>query len=77
MSQADAEKRVADTYTTYKENIDDATLKAKEAADTARKDVKRLPAKADSDAWGEFLSARRRRRRLKRTHKKSGDVSPL
>ncbi|EJL92379.1 hypothetical protein PMI16_01043 [Herbaspirillum sp. CF444] len=54
MSQADAEKRVADTYTTYKENIDDATLKAKEAADTARKDVKRLPAKADSDAWESF-----------------------
>ena len=37
MSQADAEKRVADIYITYKKNIDDATLKAKEAADTARK----------------------------------------
>ena len=37
VSQADAEKRVADTYATYKKNIDDATLKAKDAADTARK----------------------------------------
>ena len=37
MSQADAEKRVSDTYATYKKNIDDATLKAKEAADSARK----------------------------------------
>jgi len=37
LSQADAEKRVSDTYATYKKNIDDATLKAKEAADSARK----------------------------------------
>ncbi|WP_050476216.1 hypothetical protein [Herbaspirillum rhizosphaerae] len=37
MSQADADKRVADTYATYKKNIDDAALKAKDAADSARK----------------------------------------
>lgn len=37
MSQADADKRVAETYATYKKNIDDATLKAKDAADSARK----------------------------------------
>lgn len=37
ISQADAEKRVGDTYATYKKNIDEATVKAKEAADSARK----------------------------------------
>lgn len=37
MSQADAEKRVSDKFTTYKQNIDDAATKAKTAADTARK----------------------------------------
>lgn len=37
VSQADAEKRVSDTYATYKKNVDDATVKAKEAADSARK----------------------------------------
>src|SRR5450830_675671 len=37
ISQADAEKRVNDTYASYKKNIDDATVKAREAADSARK----------------------------------------
>src|SRR5450830_743796 len=37
MSQADAEKRVSDKFATYKQNIDDASTKAKSAADTARK----------------------------------------
>jgi hypothetical protein len=37
MSQADAEKRVSDTFASYKKAIDDATTKAKEAADKARK----------------------------------------
>jgi len=37
ISQADAEKRVDDTFAAYKKAIDDATTKAKEAADTARK----------------------------------------
>lgn len=37
VSQADAEKRVDDTFAAYKKAIDDATTKAKEAADTARK----------------------------------------
>lgn len=37
MSQADAEKRVNDTYASYKKSVDDAKVKAQEAADTARK----------------------------------------
>ena len=37
ISQADAEKRVDDTFAAYKKAIDDAATKAKEAADTARK----------------------------------------
>lgn len=37
ISQADAEKRVDDSYAAYKKAIDDAATKAKEAADTARK----------------------------------------
>jgi len=37
ISQADAEKRVDDTFAAYKKAVDDAATKAKEAADTARK----------------------------------------
>lgn len=37
LSQADAEKRVADTFAAYQRNLEQATTKAKEAADAARK----------------------------------------
>ncbi|NQE49701.1 hypothetical protein [Herbaspirillum rubrisubalbicans] len=37
LAQADAEKRVADTFAAYQRNLDDAAAKAKEAADAARK----------------------------------------
>ncbi|EJN05496.1 hypothetical protein PMI40_02434, partial [Herbaspirillum sp. YR522] len=37
MSQADAEKRVNDTFAAYKKSVDDAAVKAREAADAARK----------------------------------------
>lgn len=37
ISQAEAEKRVADTYTQYKQNVEDLAHQAKEAADAARK----------------------------------------
>ncbi|MCP3658074.1 hypothetical protein [Herbaspirillum sp.] len=37
LSQADAEKRVADTFAAYQRNLDQAATKAKEAADAARK----------------------------------------
>ncbi|AKZ64705.1 membrane protein [Herbaspirillum hiltneri N3] len=37
ISQAEAEKRVDDSYAAYKKAVDDAATKAKEAADTARK----------------------------------------
>lgn len=37
MSQGDAEKRVGDTYASYKKAVDDAAVKAREAADKARK----------------------------------------
>lgn len=36
VSRAEAEKRINDTYTAVKRNVDDAAMKAKEAADTAR-----------------------------------------
>ncbi|ADJ65970.1 hypothetical protein G5B88_22840 [Herbaspirillum seropedicae] len=37
MSQADAEKRVGDTFAAYQRNLEQAATKAKEAADAARK----------------------------------------
>ncbi len=37
LSQADADKRVSDTFAAYQRAIDDATTKARAAADTARK----------------------------------------
>jgi hypothetical protein len=37
LSQADAEKRVADTFAAYQRNLEQAATKAKEAADAARK----------------------------------------
>lgn len=37
LSQADAEKRVSDTFTAYQRNLEQAATKAKEAADAARK----------------------------------------
>lgn len=37
ISQADADKRVGDTWASYKKSIDDAKLKAQEATDSARK----------------------------------------
>jgi hypothetical protein len=37
LSQADAEKRVNDTFAAYKKSVDDAATKTREAADAARK----------------------------------------
>lgn len=37
LSQADAEKRVADTFAAYQRNLEQASTKAKQAADAARK----------------------------------------